>query len=75
VTGDVYGADTRINGRTRLTSLDEVAARDEENEGEIFEFHDVLADEAEDPATKATRKMDWEMFMTKLAGARPALAR
>ena len=45
VTGDVYGAGTQISGGTRLTSLDEVAARDEENGGEIFEFHDVLADD------------------------------
>jgi len=67
VTADVYGAGTQIQGRTRLTSLDEVAARDEENGGEIFEFHDVLADEGEDPATRATRKMDWETFMAGLS--------
>jgi hypothetical protein len=66
VTGDVYGSGAQIQGRTRLTSLDEVAARDEEG-GEIFEFHDVLADEGEDPATKATRKMDWETFMSGLS--------
>ncbi len=67
VTGDVYGAGTQIQGRTRLTSLDDVAARDEESGGEIFQFHDVLADEQEDPATKATRKMDWETFMAGLS--------
>ena len=66
VTGDVYGAGTQINGRTRLASLDEVAAMDEESGGEIFEFHDVLADGGEDPATKATRKLDWETFCAGL---------
>ncbi len=66
VTGDVYGAGTQINGRTRLTSLDEVAARDEESGGEVFEFHDVLADGGEDPATKATRKIDWQEFVAGL---------
>ena len=67
VTGDVYGAGTQLNGRTRLTSLDDVAARDEESGGEIFLLHDVLADHQEDPATKATRKMDWETFMAGLS--------
>jgi hypothetical protein len=59
-TGDVYGAGTQINGRTRRTSLEEVVARDEESGGEIFLLHDVLSDHQEDPATKATRKLDWE---------------
>jgi hypothetical protein len=66
VTADVYGAGTQINGRTRLTSLDDVAAQDDEG-GEIFEFHDVLAADQEDPATKATRKLDWETFMAGLS--------
>ncbi len=34
---------SQLNGRTRLTSLDEEAAVDEENGSEIFEFHDVLS--------------------------------
>jgi hypothetical protein len=67
VTGDVYGAGTQINGRTRLHSLEEVAAEDQETGGEIFLLHDVLADQhQEDPSTKATRKMDWEEFVTAL---------
>ena len=66
VTGDVYGAGTQINGRTRLTSLDDVAAQDEETGGEIFLLHDVLAADQEDPATKATRKMDWQEFLAGL---------
>jgi len=60
VTGDVYGAGTQINGRTRLTSMDDVAAQDEESGGENFLLEDVLAADQEDPATKATRKMDWQ---------------
>jgi hypothetical protein len=66
VTGDVYGAGTQINGRTRLTSLEEVVASDEETGGEIFLLHDVLSDNQEDPATKATRKMDWQEFLAGL---------
>jgi hypothetical protein len=68
VTGDVYGSGAQIQGRARLTSLDDVAASDDETGGEIFELHDVLADGQDDPATKATRKMDWETFIAGLSG-------
>ncbi len=66
VTGDVYGAGSQINGRTRLSSLDDVVASDEETGVEIFLLHDVLSDNQEDPATKATRKMDWQEFLAGL---------
>jgi hypothetical protein len=66
VTGDVYGAGTQINGRTRFSSLDDVVATDEETGGEIFLLHDVLSEDREDPATKATRKMDWDEFVAAL---------
>jgi len=66
VTADVYGAGTQINGKTRLTSLEEVVATDEETGGEIL-LHDVLAADEDDPATKATRKLDWETFMAGLS--------
>ena len=65
VTGDVYGSGTQINGRTHLNSLDEVVAKDDVM-GEI-QLHDVLADEQDDPGTRATRKMDWETFMAGLS--------
>jgi len=66
VTGDVYGAGTQINGRTRLSSLEEVVASDEEKGGEIFLLHDVLSDEQEDPGTRAARRMDWQEFVAAL---------
>ena len=66
VTADVYGAGTQINGRTRLNSLEEVVATDEDTGGEIFLLHDVLADEEEDPGTRAARKMDWQEFIAAL---------
>ena len=67
VTADVYGSGTQLNGRTRLNSLDEVVASDEESGGEIFLLHDVLASDQEDPATKATRRLDWDEFMAGLS--------
>jgi hypothetical protein len=63
---DVYGSWTQLAGRTRLHSLEEVVAEDQENGGEIFLLHDVLSDDREDPSTKATRKMDWEQFIDAL---------
>jgi len=64
---DVYGSQTQLNGRTRLTSLDDEAAVDEENGGEIFEFHDVLAAPQEDPSMTAARQLDWQMFWSRLS--------
>ena len=39
---DVLGSGTQLNGNTRLTSLEDVAAIDEETGGEVY-FHDVLS--------------------------------
>jgi hypothetical protein len=64
---DVHGSATQLNGHTRLTSLEDVAAVDEETGGEIY-FHDVLSnDQQEDPGTKAARKLDWQMFLASLS--------
>jgi hypothetical protein len=63
---DVHGSATQLNGRSRLESMEEVVAVNEENGGEIFELHDVLASNQEDPATQAARKMDWDTLMTGL---------
>ena len=63
---DVMGTATQLAGRTRLNSLDEVVASDEESGGEIFLLHDVLSDNQEDPGTRAARKMDWQEFVAAL---------
>jgi hypothetical protein len=64
---DVHGSATQLSGKTRLSSLDEVVASNEECGGEIFTFNDVLSNDQEDPGTKAARKMDWETFMASLS--------
>jgi DNA-directed RNA polymerase specialized sigma24 family protein len=63
---DVLAAGTQLNGHTRMTSLDEVAAANEECGGDIYTFNDVLSNDQEDPGTKAARKMDWESFCAGL---------
>jgi hypothetical protein len=64
---DVHGSSTQLNGRSRLESLEQVVAEDQEGGGEIYLLHDVLASNQEDPSTKAARKMDWESFMASLS--------
>jgi DNA-binding NarL/FixJ family response regulator len=64
---DVMATGTQLKARCRLSSLEEVVSSDEETGGEIFTFNDVLSKDEEDPATKATRKMDWEEFMAGLS--------
>ena len=57
------GIGTQLNGNTRLNSLEEVVASNEETGGEIFELHDVLSRDEEDPGTKEARRMDWASFL------------
>jgi hypothetical protein len=63
---DVHGAATQLKGRTRLESMEQVVASNEECGGEIWELHDVLSNDAEDPGTKAARKVDWSEFASAL---------
>jgi FixJ family two-component response regulator len=46
--------------------MEQVVASNEECGGEIWELHDVLSNDSEDPATKAARKMDWSEFASAL---------
>jgi len=65
---DVHGAATQLKGRSRLDSLEQVVASNEECGGEIWELHDVLAsDQQDDVATKVARKMDWSEFVSGLS--------
>jgi hypothetical protein len=66
-TVDVYGSGTQINGKSRLESMEQVVASNEENGGEIYLLHDVLASNQEDPATKAARSLDWSEFLSSLS--------
>jgi DNA-binding NarL/FixJ family response regulator len=63
---DVMGSGTQLNGNTRLSSLDEPAAIDEETGGEIFTFNDVLSQDQEDPSVVAARKLDWQALLARL---------
>ena len=61
---DVLGTGTQLNGNVQLNSLDE-PAQDQNNE--VFELHDVIASEAEDPAMTAARNLDWKELGSRLS--------
>ena len=64
---DVHGAATQLKGRSRLESMEQVVASNEECGGEIWELHDVLGSDQEDPGTKAARNLDWQTLMGSLS--------
>ena len=63
---DVMGTATQLKGKTALHSLNEMVAEDE-NGADIIELQDVIANDHEDPATIAARKMDWDSFLAQLS--------
>ena len=64
---DAMAAGTQLHGHSRMESMEQVVASNEECGGEIWELHDVLASDEEDPATRAARKMDWDSVMASLS--------
>lgn len=64
---DVHGSATQLNGRSRLESMEEVVAVNDECGGEIYYLHDVLSNnDADDPSVVAARKLDWQEFVADL---------
>jgi hypothetical protein len=61
----VLGSATQLQGSSRLHSLHEVVSESEVGD-EIFELHDVISNDHEDPGTIAARKMDWDILWAKL---------
>ena len=72
---DVMASHTQLNGSTRLNSLDDPAAMDDETGGEIFTFNDVLSQDTEDPATIAGRNLDWQTLLTRLTKREKAIVK
>lgn len=64
-TVDVLGTAAQLNGSSRTHSLHEVVAQVEGEE--IFELHDILSTDHEDPSIQAARKMDWDSFVSGLS--------
>jgi len=63
-TGPLHPA-AQLNGRSRMLSLDAVLTNEAEGE-EPTCLHDALAAQVEDPATIASRRLDWEKVIQNL---------
>lgn len=47
--------------------MEQIVATNEECGGEIWELHDLLSRDEEDPGTRAARRMDWSEFIAGLS--------
>src|ERR1700722_19707980 len=56
---------TQLNGSSRLHSMRQMICHSECGD-EIFELHDVITNDHEDPSVQAARKMDWSTFLAGL---------
>ena len=70
---DVHGAATQLKGRTRLESMEQVVASNEECGGEIWELHDVLSNDAADPSMAVAAKLDWQDLCAQLEPCEKAI--
>ncbi len=70
---DVHGAATQLKGRSRLDSLEQVVASNEECGGEIWELHDVLSNDAADPSMAVAAKLDWQDLCAQLEPCEKAI--
>ena len=58
---DVLASGTQLNGRSTVSSIQEEVPMCAETD-ETVPVSELLSTDAEDPSTKATRKLDWEQF-------------
>ena len=56
---DVLAPACQLNGHARVRSMDEPLRNDEDGD-EPLTLHDCLAADADDPATAAARRLDWD---------------
>ena len=65
-TADVMAPGAQLHGRSRLVSLDEPIAIDDDADDNDATLHDLLADQHGDPDTEAARELDWAAVMDQL---------
>ncbi len=69
---DAMNPAAQLSGNSRIHSLDEPVAGEEGSE-ESLTLGDTLADRADDPASEAGRRLDWEQLIMKLDGVAGAI--
>jgi DNA-directed RNA polymerase specialized sigma24 family protein len=62
---DIMASATQLNGSAKLHSFSEVVSQSECGD-EIYELHDVISSNYDDPAVQAARNIDWAAFTTSL---------
>jgi len=72
---DVLQVGTQLTGRAQLSSLEETPGLDTESDSETMSFHDVIANDDDDPSIVAARKMDWDAFCAPLSKRERCLVR
>ncbi len=58
---DVLASGTQLNGRSTVNSIHEEVPMSSETD-ETVPVSELMSTDAEDPSTKATRKLDWQQF-------------
>ena|ERR1035438_5241048 len=64
---DVHASMTQLHGRSKLTSLDDVAGCDDQDGEDTLTLHDVLSSNDVCPASRALRRVDWTAFLAGLS--------
>ncbi len=62
---DAHHPGAQLRGRSRMHSLDEPVQGEDSGEDSLT-FNDVLASRADDPASEAGRRVDWQQLIAKL---------
>src|ERR1039457_3200915 len=64
---DVHASMTQLHGRSRLSSMDDVAGCDAQEGEDALTLHDVLSSNDVCPASRALRRVDWTEFLAGLS--------
>jgi hypothetical protein len=62
---DIMASATQLNGSSNLHSFSEVVSLSDVGD-EIYELHDVISSNHDDPAVQASRNLDWAAFLKNL---------
>ena len=62
---DIMATGTQLDGSSKLHSISEVVSESEGGD-EIYELHDVISNNYDDPGIEAARRLDWQEFSLSL---------
>ena len=62
---DIMATGTQLDGSAKLHSINEVVSESDGGD-EIYELHDVISNNYDDPGIEAARRLDWQEFSLSL---------